>query len=134
MLQTGNHTSHDSIFRWNKCFNEARTKTVLSSHCTYNMFLHILKGKCIKLFIYTMCLGINIGSFSLVFTFERKYKNDTTRFNCNRPKKSTCHHIYTRPGTGSHIQPIVLSKKKILRFFLNDGRPHQQSIYFNLIL
>ena len=40
-LQTGSHTSHDSMFRWSKCFKEARTKTVLSSHCTYYMFLHI---------------------------------------------------------------------------------------------
>ena len=37
-LQTGSHTSHDSMFRWSKCFKEARTKTVLSSHCTYYMF------------------------------------------------------------------------------------------------
>ena len=44
VLQTCSHTSHESMFRWRKCFKEARTKTVLSSHCTYNMFLHILKG------------------------------------------------------------------------------------------
>ena len=41
VLQTGSHTSLDSMFRWSKCFKEARTKTVLSSHCTYYMFLHI---------------------------------------------------------------------------------------------
>ena len=41
LLQTGSNTSHDSMFRWSKCFKEERTKTVLSSHCTYDMFLHI---------------------------------------------------------------------------------------------
>ena len=25
VLQTGSHTSHDSMFRWSKCFKEART-------------------------------------------------------------------------------------------------------------
>ena len=44
VLQTGSYTSHDNMFRWSKCFKEARTKTVLSSHCTWYMFLHILKG------------------------------------------------------------------------------------------
>ena len=43
VLQTDSHTSHDSMFRWRKCFKEARTKTVLSSHCTYNMFLTHIK-------------------------------------------------------------------------------------------
>ena len=43
VLQTGSTTSHDSMFRWSKCFQETRTKTVLSSHCTYNMYLHISK-------------------------------------------------------------------------------------------
>ena len=38
VLQPGSHTSLDSMFRWSKCFKEARTKTVLSSHCTYDMF------------------------------------------------------------------------------------------------
>ena len=41
---TDSHTSHDSMFRSSKCFKEARTKTVLSSHCTYHMFLHIIKA------------------------------------------------------------------------------------------
>ena len=64
VLQTDSHTSQDSMFRWSKCFKEARTQTVLSSHCTYNMFLHISKALLIKLFIQTKCLGINIESFS----------------------------------------------------------------------
>ena len=34
VLQTGSQTSYDSMFRWRKCFKEARTKTVLGSHCT----------------------------------------------------------------------------------------------------
>ena len=91
VLQTGSHTSHDSIFRWSKCFKEARTKTVLNSHCTYYMFLYIQKGLSIGLLILTMCLGINIGSFiynfNLVFTHKRKLRNTTRRLNYKKPKK-----------------------------------------------
>ena len=38
VLQTCSQTSHDSMGRWSKYFNEARTKTVLNIHCTYHMF------------------------------------------------------------------------------------------------
>ena len=46
-----------------------------------------------------MFLGNNIGSFyhvNLVFTHKRKLRTNTRRFNSNKPKKSTCHHTYTR--------------------------------------
>ena len=41
LLQTDINTSHDSMFWWSKYFKKARTKNVLSSHYTYDMFLHI---------------------------------------------------------------------------------------------
>ena len=44
-----------------------------------------------------MCLGINIGSFHnfcLFFTFERKWKKNTNRFNYNRQKNNLSPYIH----------------------------------------
>ena len=61
-----------------------------------------------------MWLGINIGSFiypfNLVFTHKRKLRNTTSKLNYKKPKKSTCHHIYTRRGRASDIFKKFLDK------------------------
>ena len=66
--------------------------------------------------ILTKLLDINIGSFydfNLAFTHKRKWRNNTSRLNSNKPKKSTHHHIYTRRGRGCHIFKIVRDKTEI---------------------
>ena len=119
VLQTGSHTSHDSKFRWSKCFKEARNQTVLSSHCTYYMFLHIQKLWRIWLLILTICLGINIegrcfeNHMNLVFTHKRKLRNTISSFNYNKPKISIHCHRNTRRGRGFHIFIILLDKTKV---------------------
>ena len=60
VLQTGRHTSQDSMFRWSKCFKEARTKTVLSSHCTYYMFSK--NRPLADSFIESQCLSVCLMS------------------------------------------------------------------------
>ena len=86
---------------------------------TYYMFLQILKDLWIGPSISTACLGINVGRFDyfiLVFTLKRKYKNNTSQLNFDKLEKSTCHHIWPKQATYSHIHKILLSKTKILYF------------------
>ena len=51
------------MFWRRKCFKEARTKTLLSSHCTYDVVLNILNNFLRKHLLQTVHFGIHIGSF-----------------------------------------------------------------------
>ena len=68
------------------------------------------------LLISTMCLGMNIGIFffffnlNLVFTHKRKFRNNTSRFNYNKPKKSARRNTYTRREEG--FISLNFAKKK----------------------
>ena len=60
--QTCSYTSQNSMF-WERCgFKEARTKTVLSSHCTLNMGCPILSNMSELLNIYYILTGNFFGS------------------------------------------------------------------------